>query len=49
MTDTPPPVESVPQTGGRPRWASNAAKVVRPVFVDRVERDHRQTDAEFLY
>lgn len=31
----------------RPRWAERAANVVRPVFVDRVERDHRQSDAEF--
>jgi uncharacterized protein len=31
----------------RPRWTSHAAKVVRPIFVDRVERDHRQSDAEF--
>ena len=47
MTDTPSPGEAVPQTRARPRWADHAAKVVRPVFVDRVERDHRQTDAEF--
>lgn len=34
-------------TESRPRWTSHAAKVVRPVFVDRVHRDHRQSDAEF--
>ena len=34
-------------TRSRSRWTSQAAKVVRPVFVDRVERDHRQSDAEF--
>ncbi|HEU5486562.1 MAG TPA: CPBP family intramembrane glutamic endopeptidase [Microlunatus sp.] len=40
-----PPVEERPPS--RRRWAGGAAKVVRPVFVDRVERDHRQSDAEF--
>ncbi len=47
MTGSQPPAEPVekPRTGRR--WSSRAAKVVRPVFVDRVERDHRQSDAEF--
>ena len=40
-----PPVEDHPPA--RRRWTGHAAKVVRPVFVDRVERDHQQSDAEF--
>jgi membrane protease YdiL (CAAX protease family) len=42
---TEPPVEDRP--AARQRWTGRAAKVVRPVFVDRVERDHQQSDAEF--
>ena len=36
-----------PESHQRWRWAGQAAKVVRPVFVDRVQRDHQQSDAEF--
>lgn len=43
MTEPEPPVGQRP---GR-RWTSHAVKVVKPVFIDRVERDHRQSDAEF--
>lgn len=32
---------------GRQRWRGHAEGLIRPVFVDRVERDHRQSDAEF--
>jgi len=42
---TEPPVEDRPPA--RQRWTGRAANVVRPVFVDRVERDHQQSDAEF--
>lgn len=42
MTGTPP--EPPP---ARARRTGRAAKVVRPLFVDRVTRDHQQTDAEF--
>lgn len=42
---TQPPVEDRPRP--RPRWGGQAARLVRPVFVDRVHRDHRQTDGEF--
>jgi membrane protease YdiL (CAAX protease family) len=43
-----PPVEDRPlPPRPRRRWTGHAAKVVRPVLVDRVERDHRQSDAEF--
>ncbi len=33
--------------GRRTRWTRGAASVVRPLLVDRVERDHRQSDAAF--
>lgn len=36
------------ETGRRARWAGRAVGVVRPVFVDKVERDHRQSDQQFL-
>ena len=45
VTESQPPAE--PRQPTRPRWTSHAAKVVRPVLVDRVQRDHRQSDAEF--
>jgi len=32
----------------RARLAERAVEVVRPVLIDRVERDHLQTDAQFL-
>ncbi len=33
----------------RPRqWTGKAVKAVRPVFFDKVERDHRQSDRQFL-
>ncbi|GAA3700289.1 CPBP family intramembrane metalloprotease [Microlunatus aurantiacus] len=47
MTDAQRPVEPAAPARGRRGWTRQAAKVVRPVFVDRVERDHRQSDAEF--
>ncbi|MCW2810692.1 MAG: hypothetical protein JWP61_1150 [Friedmanniella sp.] len=31
----------------RTRWTRGAASVVRPVLIDKVERDHRQSDAAF--
>jgi membrane protease YdiL (CAAX protease family) len=34
-------------TSPRTSWTGRAAKVVRPVLVDRTARDHRQSDAEF--
>ena len=34
-------------TGRRARWLGRAVGVVRPVLIDKVERDHWQTDAEF--
>lgn len=34
-------------TGRRARLIGRATGVVRPVLVDRVERDHRQSDAQF--
>lgn len=43
----PEPPEPPSGSRSRPRWAGHAARVVRPVFVDRVDRDHRQTDAAF--
>lgn len=30
------------------RWAGKAVGVVRPVFIDKVERDHRQSDSQFV-
>ncbi len=47
MTGPQPPVEPVEKPRSGRWWSSRAAKVVRPVFVDRVDRDHRQSDAEF--
>ena len=44
MSEPEPPVRQRPQQS---RWHRHAAKVVRPVFVDRVDRDNRQSDAEF--
>ena len=32
----------------RPRLTERAVEVVRPVLIDKVERDHRQSDAQFL-
>lgn len=34
-------------TARRTRWVGRAVGVVRPVLIDRVERDHRQSDAQF--
>ena len=42
------PTTSPRRSRGGGRWAGKAVGVVRPVFVDKVERDHRQTDAQFL-
>lgn len=46
---TEPPVENPTRASSRrrARWTGRAAKVVRPVLVDRVQRDHRQSDTEF--
>ncbi len=35
-------------TGRRARWAGLAVGVVRPVLIDKVERDHQQSDSAFL-
>ena len=32
----------------RARLAERAVDVVRPVLIDKVERDHQQSDAQFL-
>jgi membrane protease YdiL (CAAX protease family) len=42
--------ESPAETGTHrlPRLAERAVDVVRPVLIDKVERDHHQTDAQFL-
>lgn len=47
MTDAQPPVEPSASPRTRSGWTRQAVNVVRPVFVDRVERDHRQSDGEF--
>ncbi|HEY5822286.1 MAG TPA: lysostaphin resistance A-like protein [Propionibacteriaceae bacterium] len=35
-------------TGLRARWAGRAVGVVRPILIDKVERDHQQSDRQFL-
>ncbi len=35
-------------TGRKARWAGRAVGVVRPVLIDKVERDHQQSDSAFL-
>ena len=35
-------------TGRRAKLVGRAVGVVRPVLIDKVERDHRQSDAAFL-
>jgi CAAX protease family protein len=35
-------------TSQRPRLLGRAVGVVRPVLIDKVERDHQQSDAQFL-
>ena len=45
-----PSAESTTSGGpGRPRgWTDKAVRAVRPMFVDKVERDHRQSNQQFL-
>lgn len=35
--------------GSRTRWLGRAVGVLRPVLIDKVERDHRQSDREFRH
>ncbi len=35
-------------TGRRTTWAGRAVGVVRPVLIDKVERDHHESDSRFL-
>ncbi len=42
----PAPAPDPSRAGGR--WNGPAVGWVRPLFIDKVERDHRQTDAQFL-
>lgn len=52
--DAPPAGEATPTAPrtdpARPtyRWTDRAVGIVRPVFLDKVERDHRQSDAQFM-
>lgn len=53
MSTQPPGAERDPATSPRRakaagRFAGRAVGVVRPVFVEKVARDHRQSDAQFL-
>lgn len=47
-----PPVDESPRTESvdsrRSRVIGRALGIVRPVLIDKVERDHRQSDAQFL-
>jgi membrane protease YdiL (CAAX protease family) len=45
-TQLPPTRES--RTSRRARLAGRAVGVVKPVLIDKVERDHHQSDAQFL-
>jgi uncharacterized protein len=51
LSEQPPPTgssaagEGQSKSGGR--WAGRAVGVVRPIFIDKVERDHRQSHAGF--
>ena len=45
-TKTPSPHES--RASRRARLAGRAVGVVKPVLIDKVERDHHQSDAQFL-
>ncbi len=44
---TPDPTTRTRAGGRRARIAGRAVGVVRPVLIDKVERDHRQSDREF--
>lgn len=46
-----PPVDQIAETasGRRARLIGQTLGIVRPVFVDKIERDHRQSDRAFAY
>lgn len=51
MTTEPPTTHDGPgrsESRRRPRLAERAVDVVRPVLIDKVERDHQQSDGQFL-
>jgi uncharacterized protein len=51
LSEHPPPTGSSATSEGQSksggRWAGRAVGVVRPIFIDKVERDHRQSHAGF--
>jgi membrane protease YdiL (CAAX protease family) len=48
MTEQERPTHGSSGIPRRPRITERAVDVVRPVLIDKVERDHRQSDAQFV-